>query len=107
MKHLITNLAIKFIEERWHEIIKDLIASYTKESLLNDIKNDYQTASWVVSEVMMWGTSTDYHKQYSVEYDQKENDRGVIKIEDTYFMMSDDYEYIKVEPKFKTVMYFE
>jgi len=107
MKHLITNLAIKFIEEHWDEIMKDLVVSFTKESLLNDIKTDYQIASWVVSEVMMWGTSTDYHKQYSVEYDQKENDRGVIKIEDTYFIMSDDYAYVEVKPKFKTVIYFE
>lgn len=109
MKHLITNLAVKFIEEHWDDIInKDAkqinYNQVSKDEMLEAIHNDYEIACWIISEVMSWGCNKNYLRQYIIEGD---SDRHVIKIEDTYFMMSDDYVYVEVEPKFKTVIYFE
>ena len=106
---LITNLAIKFIEEHWDEIInKDAkqinYKEVTKDEMLETISNDYEIAGWIISEVMNWGCHKNYLRNYIVEGD---SDRHVIKIEDTYFIMSDDYAYVEVKPKFKTVIYFE
>lgn len=112
MKHLITNLATKFIEEHWDDITnKDAkqlnYNQVSKDEMLEAIQNDYEIACWVISEIMSWGCKINYHEQYEVETDPNTTHYGVIKIEDTYFMMSDDYVYVKVEPKFKTVIYFE
>lgn len=107
MKHLITNLATKFIEEHWDEIdLKKVEITGTKEEYLKEISNFY-IACWVISEVMSWGCKINYHKQYEVETESASTHYGVIKIEDTYFMMTDDWIYVEVKPKFKTVIYFE
>lgn len=106
---LVTDLAIRFVEEHWDEITnkhgKQInYNQVSKDEMLEAIKADYDIAGWIISEVMSWGCNKNYLRQYIIEGD---SDEHVIKVEDTYFRMSDNYNYVKVEPKFKTVVYFE
>ena len=106
---LITDLATNFIEEHWDDIIEDDAKKInyelvSKAEMLETIQKHYDIAGWVISEVMDWGCKENYMKQYLIEYSI---DKHVIRVEDTYFTMSDDFIYVEVKPKFKRVMYFE
>ena len=104
---LITGLAIRFVEEHWDEInLTKAQINHKQHEFIEIIKTDYNIACWIISEVMSWGCNKNYLRQYIIEGD---SDEHIIKVEDTYFRMSDNYNYnyVKVEPKFKTVVYFE
>lgn len=86
MKNDVLDLfAINFIENHFDEIdfkkcdwnIK------TKQQAINEIKNK-DLAGWVIIEVMSWGTSIDYIKDYKVENDA---DDFIIKIDERYFAL--------------------
>ena len=101
----IQELATSFIQEHWDEIDKNQTEiAKGKSTVLNFIKEDEEYASWIVCEVMNWGTPTDYLKPFVVEADI-----FVIKINDKYFKLDDPKGELLVEtfPKEKTVIYFE
>jgi hypothetical protein len=90
MKNKILNsFAITFIENHFDEI--DLKKCYwnikTKDQAIKEIKKNDYMAGWIITEVMNWGTSIDYAKEYKVEND---DDHVIIKIENRYFAL--DYE---------------
>ena len=59
----------------------------TKEQAIKEIKKHDYMACWIITEVMNWGTSIDYAKEYKVENDAE---HFIIKVEDRYFAL--DYE---------------
>lgn len=81
--------AISFIENHFKEIdLKKCDWSIkTKEQAIEEIKKNDYMAGWIITEVMSWGTSIDYIKQYKVEND---DDLFIVKVENRYFTL--DYE---------------
>jgi len=88
---ILDSFAINFIENHFDEIdLKKCEWSITtKEQAIKEIKNKGYMAGWIITEVMNWGTPTDYAKQYKVDNDEE---HFIIKIDDRYFGL--DYENI-------------
>ena len=102
----VTKLAIEFISENWDNInLKSInYESVSKKQFLKEIKEDYYTACWVLTEVMSWGADKDYIEEYRVD---NEEDIFVVKINDKYFKINfETYCLDECEPKYKTIMYF-
>lgn len=102
----VTNLAIKFVSENWNKIDRKKIETIhnTKEDFIKEIKKEYYTACWVLTEVMSWGADKNYIKQYKVE---NEDEIFVVKIDEKYFKINfETYCLDECEPKYKTIMYF-
>lgn len=82
---ILDSFAINFIEKHFDEI--DLKKVYwnisSKEQAIKEIKKDVHLTGWIITEVMNWGTSIDYIKEFKVENDEE---RFIIKIDDRYFM---------------------
>ena len=66
---ILDSFAIDFIRNHFDEI--DLKRCEwdvkTKEQAIKEIKKDDRMAGWIIIVVMVWGTPTDYAKQYKVE----------------------------------------
>jgi len=88
---IIDSFAINFIENHFDEIdLKKCDWNITtKEQAIKEIKKNDYMAGWIITEVMNWGTPTDYAKQYKVENDEE---HFIIKIDNRYFAL--DYENI-------------
>lgn len=104
---VITNFAVKFLTEHWEEInLKAVHISEPKQTIINRTKKDYNFAIWVITEVMVWGTKTDYLRPYE---QANEDDDLIIKIDERYFKFLSTKKgdtFIEVFPKFKQVLYF-
>lgn len=102
---VITNFAVKFLTEHWEEInLKAVHISEPKQTIINRTKKDYDFAIWVITEVMVWGTKTDYLKSYE---QANEDDDLIIKIDERYFLFEFRPDrFTEVFPKFKQVLYF-
>lgn len=102
----VTKLAIKFVSKNWDKIDLKKIETvhYIKEDFIKEIKEDYYTACWVLTEVMSWGADKDYIKEYEVE---NEEEIFVVKINDKYFKINHQTLCLdECKPKYKTIMYF-
>lgn len=102
----VTQLAIKFVSKNWDKIDRKRIETLhnTKEDFIKEMKEDYYTACWVLTEVMAWGADKDYIEEYRVD-----NEEGifVVKINDKYFKINfETYCLDECEPKYKTIVYF-
>jgi hypothetical protein len=104
---LIIDLATDFVQNHYDEV-SDTYKSdrETKEELMDDIIEDYYTASWVISELMHW-TKDENQEKYIDRYNVECDNTLVIKIDNTYFKLNDDRCFVKAEPKTKTVVYFD
>jgi hypothetical protein len=102
-----TKLALKFVEDNFDNINLEAVGSITsKEQILKEIKEDYCTACWILTEVMSWGTKDgkDYIDEFIVD---NEEDIFVIKLEDKYFKINHETHCLdECEPKYKTIVYF-
>ncbi len=101
----IQELAISFVKEHWNEIDKKATEIENDLDLvLKLIKEDEEYAGWIVGEIMLWGTPTDYLKPYLVEADI-----WVVKVNGKYFKCAKAFSNLLVEvfPKEKTVIYFD
>lgn len=106
MENEVTKLALSFVEDHWQEInLEDIdLSGYTKNNLLKEIKENYCIASWVLTEVMSWGTEKDYIKEYVVE---NEEEIFVVKLDNKYFKINFETCCLdECEPRYKTTMYF-
>lgn len=95
------NFAIKFIEEHFDEI--DLKRTEwnvkTKQEAIDDINNDSTTSSWVIIEVMSWGTKTDYLSLSDIVVVCDERPL-TIKVDNKYFQYSfKEFSFVEVFPK--------
>lgn len=102
----VTKLAIEFVSKNWDKIDRKRIETLhnTKEDFIKEMKEDYYTACWVLTEVMSWGVDKDYIEEYRVD-----NEEGifVVKINDKYFKINfETYCLDECEPKYKTIVYF-
>ena len=106
-KQIITDFAVKFLNEHWEEInLKAVHIKGLKEKEINRAKKDFHYACWIITEVMVWGTKIDYLREYEQD---NEDDDLIIKIEDRYFKFLSTKKgdtFVEVFPKFKQVLYF-
>lgn len=109
-ENYICGFASRIAKDKWDEIDKDIEGiDKTKEKLVYSLYNDFEKASWFVTEVMHWGMDKDYlGEMKTYEY----NDFFVIRISDTYIRFKWNKDICKwetefVEPKTKEVVYFE
>lgn len=111
---IITNIISNFVKEHWDKI--DVIRcelKQSKEEFLEEVNTNFQTAMWVLSEVSDWGLKGEkkYFEELYVKQ-ETETDFHVLKIEDKYIKMKwfhkeSKYKVDFIEPKTKTVIYFE
>lgn len=102
----VTKLAIEFVSKNWDKIDRKRIETLhnTKEDFIKEIKEDYYTACWVLTEVMSWGADKDYIEEYEVD---NEEEIFVVKINDKYFKINFETHCLdECEPKYKTIIYF-
>ena len=103
----VTKLALEFVENNFDNINLEAVGSITsKKQIIKEIKEDYYTACWILTEVMSWGTKDgkNYIDEYKVD---NEEEIFVIKLNDKYFKVNfETYCLDECEPKYKTVIYF-
>lgn len=87
--NILDKFAIDFINNHFDEIdLKKLewCVSSKKQAIKEIKKKDY-LAGWIITEVMRWGTSNDYQKEFKVEND---DEHFIIKIGKRYFTLDYD-----------------
>lgn len=92
-KITLTKEMYNFVKKHLNEIklpITNLGFKDEKE-MLNKIKSNTIEASWALTELLRWGMSQDYSKQYLVDEEE-----GVYKIGEYYFVV-EHFEPIEVE----------
>lgn len=95
----LTKEMYNFVKEHLNEIKEPVtkLGFKNEKEMLNKIKSNTIEASWALTELLRWGMSQDYNKQYLV--DEKE---GVYKIGEYYFIV-EFFEPIEVEKVIKLV----
>lgn len=86
---VLNNFVIQFIENHFNEINLEKLDwnPKSKKAAIAEIRSKDFMAGWIITEVMSWGTDTDYQKDIIVE---NEDDQFIIKIEDRYFAIDHD-----------------
>jgi hypothetical protein len=106
----------RFINDNWDKIdLKRMDLKETKEKFLKEVKSNFETAFWVITEIMDYGTDTDYsHDLYVYQEEDEDNNMikfRVMKLDNKYikYTMNKDYTHTVsfAEPKTKTVIYFD
>ena len=97
---ILDKFAIDFINNHFDEIdLKKLDWNISnKEQAIKEIKKKDYLAGWIITEVMRWGTSNDYQKDYLVEND---DEHFIVKIGKRYFALDYDNEnyFNEVKPR--------
>ena len=98
-KTTLTKEMYNFVKEHLNEINEPItnLGFKDKKEMLNKIKSNTIEASWALTELLRWGMSQDYSKQYLVDEEE-----GVYKIGEYYFVV-EHFEPIKVEKITKLV----
>ena len=98
-KTTITKEMYNFVKEHLNEINRPAtrLGFKDEEEMLNEIKSNTIEASWALTELLRWGMSQDYSKQYLVDEEE-----GVYKIGEYYFVV-EFWEPIEVEKITKLV----
>ena len=75
--------AINFIEKHFNDIDFKILhwEINSIEDAIEEIKNNSYMPTWIITEVMNWGTPINYLKELIVEHDNY----FIIKIEEKYF----------------------
>ena len=86
---ILDKFAIDFINNHFDEIDLKKISweISSKEQAIKEIKKKDYLAGWIITEVMRWGTSKDYQKEYIIEND---DEHFIIKIGKRYFALDYD-----------------
>ena len=105
---ILDKFAANFIKKHFDELNLEKLEWDVKtvNDATRDIKKYDYMSSWIITEVMAWGTQTDYIEQHTLD---NEEERFLIKIGRTYFAVDfDNVGYLKeVRLKYKKVAYFE
>ena len=98
-KITITKEMHNFVKEHLNEINRPItqLGFKDEKEMLNKIKSNAIEASWALTELLRWGMSQDYSKQYLVDEEE-----GVYKIGEYYFVV-EHFEPIEVEKRTKLV----
>ena len=99
MRHkILDDFAIEFLKNHFDELDLEHLHWEVKSlsEAIEEVEKDECTAPWVISEVMHFGSSTDYLKELSVEH---EGIGLLLKIKNKYFIFSDKPPY-EVEKTF-------
>lgn len=88
-----------FVKEHLNEIKLPVtkLGFRDEKEMLNKIKSKTIIASWALTELLRWGMSQDYRKQYLVDEEE-----GVYKIGEYYFVV-EHFEPIEVKKTTKLV----
>ena len=111
-ERFIKEWAWNFVYENWDKInIKKMDIKEPKDKFLKEVKVKFETAMWVLTEVMNWGMDKDYFTTMVVQRDEEDNSTFVFQLGGKYIksVMNKDYTHTVsfAEPKTKTVTYFE
>ena len=90
--------AINFIKKHFDEINFEILdwKINSIEEIIEEIKNNSYMPTWIITEVMDWGTSTNYLKELIIEHDNY----FIIKIEEKYFKYNHlNEQFFEVFPK--------
>lgn len=101
--NILDKFAIDFINNHFDEIdLKKLDWNISnKEQVIKEIKKKDYLAGWIITDVMRWGTSKDYQKDYLVEND---DEHFIVKINKRYFALDYDNENYFNEVKARKVI---
>ena len=112
----VCEFAHDFIIQYWHNIdLEETMIEETKEELAILCKSCLSTSVWVLIEVANWGMDRNYMDDYNVELSE-DNDFLVFNIGGMYIKLvhigvdeSETFKYRAemVEPKTKTIVYFD
>lgn len=112
---LLCNYMADFFEEKFDKINdefdwEDSGMPTDKKEFIKEISSDAEVAIWSLTELACWGMDKDHFNEMRVFKDDN-NDFWVIKIDDKYIKIHINkfwnYQLKFVEPKTKTVTYFE
>lgn len=96
---ILDEFVINFINNHFNEIDLKRVEwkVKTKEQAINEINKNADMASWIITEVMSWGTPINYIEEFKVENDE---DHFIIKVNDKYFAIdyNDTRYFIEVFP---------
>ena len=114
-EQMIKKLMYEFVNDNFEEIdlVKCSIEGYTKTKLLREVRRDINAALWVLLEVCNWGMKEDREYLSAIfRATPEEEDFYVIYLEGKYIKIEglgteSRYKLYFVEPKYKTVMYWE
>ena len=90
--------AINFIKKHFDEINFEILdwKINSIEDAIEEIKNNSYMPTWIITEVMDWGTPINYLKELIVEHDNY----FIIKIEEKYFKYNHlNEQFFEVFPK--------
>lgn len=112
---LICDYMQNFVNVNWELIDKNRCEiTQNKTEFIDEVKSNVDTALWVLTEVSSWGMKDEReclrNLFMSVEHNESKDFFHVIKINDKYIKLKwikNSYEISLVEPKFKTVIYFD
>jgi hypothetical protein len=106
---IICDFMHSFVEKNYKKINLQKVESIkSKKTILEDVKNNFEDAVWVLTEVCQWGMDKVYLEELYVKTEIS-YDFYIIKIGTNYIKL----EYTKCmwvatlcKPKYKRVMYF-
>jgi hypothetical protein len=109
-EQIICDFIYSFVDKNYKNINLQKVESIkNKKSILEEIKNNFQDAMWIITEVAQWGMDKVYLKEIYCDIDDK-YDFSVLKIDNKFIKIEyKKCEYIATfcKPKYKRVMYFD
>lgn len=100
-----------FISEKWDRVdTKKCEITQSKEKFLKEVRTNFETACWVLTEVMDWAMDKNIFKEM-IEYEDPDGKFRVFKLGGEYIKIITNKDYTHTvsfaTPKRKTVIYFE
>lgn len=108
---LISGVIINFLKENWDKINQEKCKiEESKEKFFELLNTDFQLSMWILMEVCNWGMDKEYLQELFIK--QEHYDFRILHIEGKYIKVKYNrstyiYSVDFVEPKTKTVIYFE
>jgi hypothetical protein len=113
MKHEekeICTMIVEFVETHWDKIdLKKVDLTKSKGEFLAEVKENFQSAMWVLTEVAHWGMDKQYLQDIYEEVDPDLFFK-VVKLNMNYIKLDFiDHTYVAeyAKPKYKKVLYFD
>ena len=102
-----------FISEKWDKIDtkKCDLDKEPKKKFLKEVRTKFETAMWVMTEVMNWSMDKDYYTGMVVQRDEEDYSTIVFQLGGRYIKSVSNKDYTHTVsfavPKTKTVTYFD
>lgn len=110
-EQIICDFIYDFVKRNYKKINLAKVESIkSKQSILDEVKNNFQDAMWILTEVANWGMDKVYLKNIFCKLTEEENLKySVLKIKNKYIKIEYKkclYQASFCKPKYKKVMYF-